>query len=100
MLSELFFCPVCMGTLLATSVSFRCRPCARSFRTVDGIPDFFISESERDAIDDPNKTWLIPEIVEARNTEYRLRTRELRGMAFCVREIGQRTGAGCRVLEA
>jgi SAM-dependent methyltransferase len=66
---------------------------------VDGIPDFFISETEEDSIDEPNKTWLDSRIVEARDTLYRLCARELKGMAFCMQEIGQRTGAGCRVLE-
>lgn len=66
---------------------------------MDGIPDFFISETEQDSIDEPNKTWLDPEIVEARDTVYRLCTRQLKGMTFCMQEIGPRTGAGCRVLE-
>ena len=38
-------------------------------------------------------------MVQARDTYYRLCTRELRGMAFCMREIGKRTFSGCRVLE-
>ncbi|MGD9099112.1 MAG: class I SAM-dependent methyltransferase [Anaerolineae bacterium] len=66
---------------------------------MDGIPDFFISETKEDAIDEPNKTWLDPKIVAARDTMYRLCAQELKGMAFCMREIGQRTSAGCRILE-
>jgi SAM-dependent methyltransferase len=78
---------------------FRCAPCGRAFDIVDGVPDFFISESDEDAIDDPNKTWLDPEIVEARGTYYDLCARQLKGMTLCVQEIARRTGAGCRVLE-
>jgi len=67
---------------------------------VDGcIPDFFVAESGHDFRTDPNTIWLDPQIVEARDTVYRLCTRELRGMAFCMREIGRRTSRGCRVLE-
>jgi SAM-dependent methyltransferase len=82
-----------------TSTSFHCKRCARTFEVVDDIPDFFILESEQDSIDDPNRTWLKPEIVEARDTVYRLCARELRGMTFCMQEIGRRTSSGCRVLE-
>ena len=99
MLSESFCCPVCKGTLLVSSAGYRCEPCARSYQTVGGIPDFFISETERDFIDQPNRAWLDPEIVEARDTVYRLCARELKGMSFCIQEIGRRTGPGCRVLE-
>jgi SAM-dependent methyltransferase len=66
---------------------------------VNSIPDFFVSESDHDFSNDPNITWLDPQIVEARNTIYRLCTRELRGMTFCMYEIGRRTSGGCRVLE-
>ena len=51
------------------------------------------------SIDEPNKTWLDPEIVDARDVEYRLCARELKGMVFCMQEISKRTSAGCRVLE-
>jgi len=77
----------------------RCTPCGREFPIVDGIPDFFISETEDDFIDEPSKTWLDLKIVAARDTVYRLCARELKGMAFCMQEIRQRTAAGCRVLE-
>jgi SAM-dependent methyltransferase len=90
---------VCKEALSTIPTSFHCQGCARSFEVVDGIPDFFISESKQDSIDDPNKTWLKPEIVEARDTVYRLCARELKGMTFCMQEIGRRTSAGCRVLE-
>jgi SAM-dependent methyltransferase len=66
---------------------------------VDGIPDFFIAETEGEAIDAPNQTWLDPEIVAARDTVYRLSARKLKGMAFCMQEIGRRTTPGCRILE-
>jgi ubiquinone/menaquinone biosynthesis C-methylase UbiE len=69
------------------------------FPITDGIPDFFLSDSKAEAIDEPNKTWLDPGIVAARDTKYRLCARKLKGMAFCIREIGIRTGIGSRVLE-
>ncbi len=55
---------------------------------MDGIPDFFIAGTEGEAIDAPNQTWLDPKIVVARDTVYRLCTRTLKGMAFCMRESG------------
>ena len=94
-----FCCPARKGPLAGTPVGLHCAPCGRHFRVVGGIPDFLISEGEHDFIDEPNKTWLDPEIVEARDTAYRLCARELKGMAFCMQEISRRTSAGCRVLE-
>jgi SAM-dependent methyltransferase len=99
MMSDLFCCPVCKGPLLPTSVSFQCRPCGTSFQIVNGIPDFFVSESDHDFSDDPNIIWLDSQIVKARDTVYRLCTRELKGMTFCMHEMGRRTSKGCRVLE-
>jgi SAM-dependent methyltransferase len=66
---------------------------------MDGIPDFFIAETEGEAIDVPNQTWLDPKIVAARDTVYRLSARKLKGMAFCMQEIGRRTTPGYRILE-
>lgn len=66
---------------------------------MNGIPDFFVSESEHDFGDDPNIIWLDPQTVEARDTVYRLCARELRGMTYCLHEMGRRTSGGCRVLE-
>jgi SAM-dependent methyltransferase len=100
MLSDTFCCPVCKASLSVTDAGVRCGLCARSFRIVGGVPDFFIAESAGEDIDAPNKTWLNPEIVQARDTVYRLCARELRGMAFCMQEIGRRTHLGCRILEA
>lgn len=99
MLSTAFCCPVCKRALSSTPVAFHCDPCARSFQVVDGIPDFFLSESGHDFSRDPNSTWLEPHIVEARETVCRHCTRELAGMTFCMHEIGRRTSTGCRVLE-
>ena len=78
-MSDGFCCPVCKGSLTAAVVALHCAPCGREFEIVDGVPDFFISETDRDAIkdDDPNKIWLDPEIVEARDTYYDLCTRQL-----------------------
>jgi SAM-dependent methyltransferase len=94
-----FCCPVCKGSLRAGSTDLRCTPCGRGFPIVDGIPDFFISETEADSIDEPSKTWLDSRIVEARDTVYRLCARELKGMAFCMREIGKRTREKYHLLE-
>lgn len=94
-----FRCPVCKGPLVIGASDLRCAPCGRAYPIVDGIPDLFVSQTESDHIDEPNKTWLDPEIVEARDTIYSLCARELRGMAFCMRRIGQQTGPGCRILE-
>jgi SAM-dependent methyltransferase len=96
-----FCCPVCKGSLAAAAASLCCGPCGREFEIVNGLPDFFISETDRDAIaiDDPNKAWLDPEIVEARDTYYDLCARQLKGMTYCMQEIARRTRPGCRVLE-
>jgi SAM-dependent methyltransferase len=66
---------------------------------VDGIPDFVISETYQDSLTETDMTWLDPEIVEARDTMYHFCARELKGMAFCMSEIGRRSGPGCRILE-
>jgi len=66
---------------------------------VDGVPDLFIGDIEHDFVGDPNRTWLDPEIAEARNTIYSLCARELEGMAYCMDEIRKRSGAGKRILE-
>jgi SAM-dependent methyltransferase len=97
--SGFFVCPVCKGQLSSTKAGYHCVACIRDFPIVDDIPDFFTTESEHDFDSDPNIAWLEPRVVEARDTIYRLCTRELKGMAFCMREIGRRTHSGCRVLE-
>jgi SAM-dependent methyltransferase len=96
-----FCCPVCKGSLTAAATSLCCAPCGREFEIVDGVPDFFISETDRDRIDDddPNRAWLDPEIVEARDTYYNLCARQLKGMTYCMQEVARRTRPGCRVLE-
>jgi len=95
----LYRCPVCKGSLKPLMDELSCISCDRDYAVIDGIPDFFMGDLEHDFTDDPNQTWLDPKIVEARNTYYRLSTRELRGMAFCMQEIGRRTNVGCRILE-
>lgn len=50
-------------------------------------------------IDPANTTWLDPEIVAARDTIYSLSVHELRGMAFCLKEIARRSHSGCQILE-
>ena len=100
MFEEGFRCPVCRGTLEGTPEAYQCEPCGRRYPAIDGTLDFFLVEGEQDPIDRPNQTWLDPAIVEARDTRYRLCARELRGMAFCMGAISERTREGCRVLEA
>ena len=67
-MSDIFCCPDCEGPLAIASMGFLCRPCGRSFEIVNGIADFFVSESGDDLRDDPNIVWLDPKIVEARDT--------------------------------
>lgn len=98
-MSDIFCCPVCKGSLRSTSTSFQCLLCQRRYPIRNGIPDFYVAESEHDFRDDPNIIWLDSQVVEARDTIYRHCTRELRGMIFCMHEIGRRTSRGCRVLE-
>jgi SAM-dependent methyltransferase len=98
-LSVVFRCPVCETLLTATQDGFTCGRCRRDFPTTDGITDFFVSLGESDAIDEVNKTWLDSNIVAARNLFYGACARTLKGMTFCMREIGQRTFGGCRILE-
>jgi SAM-dependent methyltransferase len=80
-------------------LDYQCHHCARSFPIVNGVPDFYIAESDHDFNHDPNIIWLDAQIVEARNTVYRLCARELIGMAFCMQALSRRTGNGCRILE-
>jgi len=94
-----FFCPACKNPLSATPEMFTCVACDRSFPILNGIPDFFLVEGEQEAIDVVSAIWGDEMMVKARNTIYRLCTRELRGMAFCMQEIARRTGPGIRILE-
>ena len=98
-MSDIFCCPVCKGSLRSTPISFQCRHCQRSYPIRNGIPDFFVAETEHDFSVDPNSIWLDPQVVEARDTIYRNCARALRGMTFCMQEIERRTSRGCRVLE-
>lgn len=95
-----FRCPLCSGALTWSPAAATCSECSHIYAIRDGIPDFFVVQDESGEIDDANKTWLDPEIVQARETAYRLSVRELQGMAFCMAEMGRRTFPGCRVLEA
>jgi SAM-dependent methyltransferase len=94
-----FCCPLCKEVLTVTVTALSCASCRKKFPIVGGVPDFFISETQEDSVDEANQTWLDPRIVEARDTVYRLCARELKGMAFCMQEISRRTGEKCRVLE-
>jgi SAM-dependent methyltransferase len=95
-----FCCPDCKNPLGVAPTSLVCTVCNRQFPIVNGIPDFFSIVGEAQVIDEANQTWLDPGVVQARDTIYRLCTRELRGMAFCMQEIASRTGTGIRILEA
>jgi SAM-dependent methyltransferase len=99
MSSDIFCCPLCRTTLSATLASFHCISCRRDFDIVEGVPDFFIPEIGGNTAEDPDLIWLDREIVEARDTVYRLCARRLKGMTFCMQEIGHRTSPGCCVLE-
>jgi SAM-dependent methyltransferase len=96
---ELFRCPRCRGKLAQAPSGFRCSACARDFAVSRGLPDFFIVPPGEDDARDANLVWERPEVVEARDTLYRLCHRELRGMVCCMAEIGRRTAAGSRILE-
>ena len=94
-----FCCPRCRGPLTPTPQGLSCPACLRHYPVIGGIPDFFASETDGDAIDEPSKTWLDAGIVDARDTVYRLCARELRGMAFCMQAIAQRTDRASRILD-
>jgi SAM-dependent methyltransferase len=99
MIVENFCCPVCKGKLNGSGATVDCLSCGRAYEIVDGIPDFFVGDMDRDFVEDPNRTWLEPKIVEARDTIYRLCTRELKGMAFCMEQIGRKSQPNGRILE-
>jgi SAM-dependent methyltransferase len=97
---DTYCCPVCKNSLSAAPAELTCTSCGRVFPILNDIPDFFIIESEQEAIDEANQIWQDQRVAQARDTIYRLSTRELRGMNYCMEEIARRTGAGVRVLDA
>jgi 2-polyprenyl-3-methyl-5-hydroxy-6-metoxy-1,4-benzoquinol methylase len=97
---DAFCCPTCKNPLSAAPDSLTCTACARHFPIINGIADFFLIEGDQEAIDEVNMIWQDVRVVKARDTIYRLCTRELRGMAFCMQEIARRAGVGTRILEA
>ena len=96
---DTFCCPTCKNTLNPSPAALTCTGCGRSYPILNGIPDFFLVESEQESVDLVNAIWGDEMMVKARNTIYRLCTRELKGMAFCMQEIARRTGPGIRILE-
>jgi SAM-dependent methyltransferase len=96
---ETFCCPSCKNTLNSSPAALTCTGCGCSYPILNGIPDFFLVHSEQESVDLVSAIWGDEKIVKARNTIYRLCTRELRGMAFCMQEIARRTGPGIRILE-
>ncbi|HEX2184278.1 MAG TPA: hypothetical protein VHN78_02080 [Chloroflexota bacterium] len=68
----LFRCPRCRGGLTQARSGFRCPVCAGAFPVNRGLPDFFILPPGEDDAADANLVWERPEVVEARDTFYRL----------------------------
>ena len=91
-----FCCPSCKGALSESSEAFRCESCDCKYPIVNGIPDFYVEDPKHDFDSDASVIWLEPDIVNARNVYYELSIRELKGMDFCMREIGRRIDAGSR----
>jgi SAM-dependent methyltransferase len=96
---DAFCCPTCKRPLITVSAGLTCTACDRVFPIVNNIPDFFVIDGDQEIIDLVSRIWQDERIVKARDTVYRLRTRELKGMIFCMQEIAQRTGEGVRILE-
>jgi SAM-dependent methyltransferase len=96
---DAFCCPTCKNTLNSSPAVLTCTGCGRSYPILNGILDFFLVDNEGEIIDEVSAIWQDEKVVEARNTIYRLCTRELRGMTFCMQEIARRTGPGIRILE-
>jgi SAM-dependent methyltransferase len=103
--ANFFVCPVCKGSLGHTDQGFHCVPCMHEYPIIDDIPDFFVytmegtTNEEEDLSWRENLAWLDPQMVEARDTIYRLCVRELKGMTFAMQQVGLRTFPGCRILE-
>jgi SAM-dependent methyltransferase len=94
-----YCCPSCKGALNGTPVKFRCESCRCDYPVVNGIPDFYVEDPKHDFGSDANVIWLEPDIVEARDMYYELSIRELKGMDFCMRELGRITDDCSTVLE-
>jgi SAM-dependent methyltransferase len=105
MITDIFVCPVCKGPVAHTNQGFYCAACVREYPILDGIPDFFVSSIEEAINEEEEKSWrenliwLDPQMVEARDTIYRLSVREFRGMTFAMQQVGLRTFPSCRILE-
>ena len=97
---DTFCCPSCKIPLKPSLLALTCSGCGFSYPILNSIPDFFLVQSEQESVDLLNTIWGDEMMVKARNSIYRLCTRELRGMAFCMQEIARRTGPGIRILEA
>jgi SAM-dependent methyltransferase len=102
---NIFVCPLCKGPLVYTEQRYLCPACPGEYPIVKDIPDFFVSEMEGTITEANEQTrrenlvWLDPQMVEARDTIYRLSVRQLKGMAFAMQQVGLRTFPGCRILE-
>ena len=97
---DIFCCPTCKNTLNPSPTALTCAGCGCSYPILNDIPDFFLVHGEQESVDLVSAIWGDEMIVKARNSIYRLCTRELKGMAFCMQEIARRTGPGIRILEA
>ena len=97
MFGEIFCCPKCKAALSHASDQIHCPSCELAFPVRDGVPDFFLPGVEKP--DDRNLSYHDSAMAEAKDLYYRKRARQLKGMAFCMDEIGRRTFSNCRILE-
>ena len=100
MLMNVFCCPICKKPPTPAGTTLACKDCDRTYEIADGIPDFFIEAADSCIHDDdPNRKWLAEDVADGRDLSYRYCTRKLKGMTFCMEEIGRRAFPGCRILE-
>ena len=97
MISNFFRSPKRKASLSGQSDKLACSSCKRVFPIKDGISDFFLPGAELPT--DRNLSYHDPGMAEAKDTYYGRRARKLKGMAFCMHEIGRRSFPGCRILE-
>ncbi|MEI8256720.1 MAG: Trm112 family protein [Deltaproteobacteria bacterium] len=51
--TNIFRCPRCKGSLVATDAAFECHACRLSFAVIDGVPNFITAEATPLADDRP-----------------------------------------------
>ena len=100
MLKDVFCCPICRKPPTQVGMTLACKGCDRTYEMVDGILDFFVADGEYSLReDDGGRKWLKDEAVDGRDLYYSYCTRKLKGMTFCMEEIGKRAFPGYRILE-